>query len=100
MEDDQLPHKVATLPFVNGTSNPEAATIVRKMFSNFFSSLNYQDLETALIDSELKRKNLYRRIIGGENLSPQRLGQVRPNWQTPKLLNIKSTNKIFLARFA
>jgi hypothetical protein len=75
LEDDQLPHKVAILPFVNGTSNPEAATIVRKMFYNFFSSLNYYDLETALIDSELKRKNLSRRISAGENVSPQRLGQ-------------------------
>ena len=73
--EDQLPHKVAILPFVNATSNPEAATVVRKMFYNFFSSLNYRDLETVLIDSELKRKKLYKKIIAGQNVSPQYLGQ-------------------------
>lgn len=75
IEEDQLPHKVAILPFVNATANPEAAVIVRKMFYNFFSSLNYRDLETALIDSELKRKKLYKKIVSGENVSPQYLGQ-------------------------
>jgi hypothetical protein len=75
LEEHQLPHKVAILPFVNATTNPEAATIVRKMFYNFFSSLNYRDLEAALIDSELKRKALYKKVIAGENVSPQRLGQ-------------------------
>jgi hypothetical protein len=44
-DGSQLPHKVAILPFANHTSNPVAATVVRKMFYNFFSSLNYLDLE-------------------------------------------------------
>ncbi|MCK5487231.1 MAG: hypothetical protein KAI86_13525, partial [Desulfobacterales bacterium] len=38
LEEQQLPHKVAIIPFVNKTSNPEAGRIVRKMFYNFFSS--------------------------------------------------------------
>jgi hypothetical protein len=56
-------------------SGISAATIVRKMFYNFFSSLNYRDFETSLVDSELKEKSLYRRIAAGENVSPHYLGQ-------------------------
>ncbi len=56
-EDIALPHKVAILPFGNHTSNPEAALIVRKMFYNFFSSLNYLDLEPSFVDEKLKKKS-------------------------------------------
>ena len=48
LEKDHLPHKVAIVPFVNQTSNPEAGSIVRKMFYNFFSSLNYLDLSLTI----------------------------------------------------
>lgn len=75
LKEDLLPRNVAILPFVNRTSNPEAATIVRKMFYNFFSSLNYRDFETSLVDSELKEKSLYRRIAAGENVSSHYVGQ-------------------------
>jgi hypothetical protein len=62
-EEEQLPHKVAVIPFVNQTSNPDASSIVRKMFYNFFSSLNYIDLEPFVIDDNLKRNGLYQSIV-------------------------------------
>jgi hypothetical protein len=76
LEEQQLPHKVAIVPFVNKTSNPEAGSIVRKMFYNFFSSLNYLDLEPFVIDGNLKRNNLYQSIAAGEAVSATQLGQL------------------------
>ncbi|MGD2186502.1 MAG: DUF799 family lipoprotein [Desulfobacterales bacterium] len=76
LEDQQLPHKVAIIPFVNKTSNPEAGSIIRKMFYNFFSSLNYIDLEPFVIDDNLKRNNLYQSIRTGESVSATQLGQL------------------------
>ena len=76
LEKDRLPHKVAIMPFVNQTSNPEAGSIVRKMFYNFFSSLNYLDLEPFVIDDNLKRNELYQAVISGESVSGARLGQL------------------------
>ena len=75
-EDDQLPTKIAILPFVNKTANPEAGSLVRKMFYNFFSSLNYRDLEPFVIDDSLQTNHLYARIIIGENISLQKLGKL------------------------
>ena len=75
-EESQLPHRVAILPFVNKTSNPQAGSIVQKMFYNFFSSLNYLDVEPSRVDSILKQKGLHKRIISGERISPQRLGRI------------------------
>jgi hypothetical protein len=76
LEKDRLPYKVAIVPFVNQTSNPEAGSIVRKMFYNFFGSLNYLDLEPFVIDDNLKRNELYDAIISGEAVSATRLGQL------------------------
>ncbi len=76
LEEEKLPYKIAILPFANKTSNPEAGTIVRKMFYNFFSSLNYRDLEPYVIDENLKANHLYTDITGGKNVSPQKLGQL------------------------
>jgi hypothetical protein len=76
LEKDRLPHKVAIVPFVNQTSNPEAGSIVRKMFYNFFSSLNYLDLEPFVIDDNLKRNELYQAVVSGEAVSAARLGQL------------------------
>jgi hypothetical protein len=76
LEEQQLPHKVAILPFVNKTTNPEAGSIMRKMFYNFFSSLNYLDLEPFVIDDNLKRNDLYQSITAGEAVSPTQLGQL------------------------
>jgi len=76
LEEEKLPYKVAILPFANKTSNPEAGTIVRKMFYNFFSSLNYRDLEPFVIDENLRANHLYAEITGGKNISPQKLGQL------------------------
>jgi hypothetical protein len=76
LEEDQLPTKIAVLPFANKTANPDAGSLVRKMFYNFFSSLNYRDLEPYVIDDNLKINHLYAGIIAGENISPQKLGQL------------------------
>jgi hypothetical protein len=76
LEEEKLPYKVAILPFENKTSNPEAGTTVRKMFYNFFSSLNYRDLEPYVIDENLKTNHLYADITGGKKVSPQKLGQL------------------------
>jgi hypothetical protein len=75
-EASQLPSKVAVLPFVNRTSSPEASAVVRKMFYNFFSSLNYYDLEPTLIDARLKKKGLYDPILAEDPVSLQRIGQI------------------------
>jgi hypothetical protein len=75
LEESLLPHRVAILPFANRTSNPEAGILVRKMFYNFFSSLNYRDQEPYLVDKKLKQKNLYQKVVAGEHVSPQKLGQ-------------------------
>ena len=71
-----LPHKVAILPFVNQTSNPEAAAVMRRMFYNFFSSLNYLDVEPAFVDKKLTEQNVYREITAGDAVSAQQLGQM------------------------
>lgn len=76
LEGEKLPYKVAILPFANKTANPEAGMIVRKMFYNFFSSLNYQDLEPFVIDENLKANQLYADVTGGRTVSPQKLGQL------------------------
>jgi hypothetical protein len=76
LEEARLPHKVAIVPFVNQTSNPEAGSVVRKMFYNFFSSLNYLDLEPFVIDDNLRRNELYNPIVSGEAVTAARLGQL------------------------
>jgi parallel beta-helix repeat protein len=75
-QEPELPVKVAILPFVNKTPNPEAGMIVRKMFYNFFSSLNYRDIEPFVIDDNLKINHLYADVIAGKHVSPQKLGQL------------------------
>jgi hypothetical protein len=76
LEEDKLPSRVAILPFVNKTSTPEAGTLVRRMFYNFFGSLNYQDIEPFVIDDNLRINELYAEVIAGKNVSPQKLGQL------------------------
>ena len=46
------------------------------MFYNFFSSLNYIDLELAVIDDTLKRVDLYQKIVTAKEVSPQEIGQL------------------------
>ena len=46
------------------------------MFYNFFSSLNYRDLEPFVIDDNLRINHLYARITAGEYIAPQKLGQL------------------------
>ncbi|CAB1059037.1 hypothetical protein D1BOALGB6SA_3795 [Olavius sp. associated proteobacterium Delta 1] len=76
LQEEQLPSKVAILPFVNRTSNPEAGVLVRRMFYNFFSSLNYRDLEPFVIDENLRINDLYTDVTAGKNVSPRQLGQL------------------------
>ena len=61
-----LPHKVAVLPFVNRTSNPEAAAVLRRMFYNFFSSLNYTDIEPAVVDASLEASRIFEAAAAGD----------------------------------
>jgi hypothetical protein len=72
----QLPRRVAVLPFVNRTPNPEAAEILRKMFYNFFGSLNYLDQEPSLVDEKLRQHQLYEQISTGNQPSLLKLGQL------------------------
>lgn len=72
----ELPLRVAVLPFVNRTTNPEAADIVRKMFYNFFSSLNYLDMEPSMIDAKLAQHGLTDRLGTGQSVSPLKLGRL------------------------
>jgi hypothetical protein len=76
LEKEKLPHKVAILPFANSTATPRGGETVRKMFYNFFSSLNYIDLELTAIDDTLKGADLYQKIIAREAISTQNLGQL------------------------
>jgi len=74
-ERSKLPEKVAILPFINRTSDPEAGKIVRKMFYNFFSSLNYEDVELAAVDAGLSDGDLLEPIVSGEEIPFARIGE-------------------------
>jgi hypothetical protein len=76
VDESRLPHKVAILPFVNQTSNPKAAAVIRRMFYNFFSSLNYLDLEPSFIDEKLAGTDVCQKITAGEAVSARQLGQM------------------------
>jgi hypothetical protein len=76
LQEEQYPHKVAILPFVNKSSTPEGGETVRKMFYNFFSSLNYIDLELTTIDDSLKGADFYQQVAAGQPVSPQKIGQL------------------------
>ena len=69
----KLPRKVAILPFVNHSSKPEAANILRQMFYNFFSSLPYLDVEPFEVDEILKRHGLYEKVASGKITDAPRL---------------------------
>ena len=75
-QETKLPLKVAILPFVNDTATPEAGILVRRMFYNFFSSLNYRDLEPFEIDDNLKVNNLFSEVSAGKHVTPQKLGRL------------------------
>jgi hypothetical protein len=76
VDESRLPHKVAILPFVNHTSNPQASAVMRKMFYNFFSSLNYLDLEPSFIDEKLKEKKYDSKLSAGDPIAVRKLGQM------------------------
>jgi hypothetical protein len=74
-EGAALPTQVAVLPFVNKTADPDAGAVVRKMFYNFFSSLNYRDIEPGLVDEDLRKRGFYDKLLAGENVDARQLGQ-------------------------
>jgi hypothetical protein len=71
-----LPRKVAVLPFDNRSANPEAAVILRRMFYNFFSSLNFIDVEPAAVDVSLEAEGLLEKIPADDPRIWPRLGQL------------------------
>jgi hypothetical protein len=71
-----LPRRVAVLPFENRTSNPEAATVLRRMFFNFFSALNYVDIVPAVVDATLEASRISTTTGAGEASPMERLGQL------------------------
>ncbi len=74
--ENRLPHKVAILPFANHSHNKTAGPVLRRMFHNFFSSLNYIDMEQYLIDNQLKQAGLYDDIVRGKTIPAARIGRV------------------------
>ncbi len=70
---NKLPRKVAILPFSNSSGAEEANIIVRRMFYNFFSSLNYFDVEPFQVDSVLKNNQLYETIVKGKPVDVRRV---------------------------
>lgn len=71
-----LPRKVALLPFENRTANPDAAVVLRRMFFNFFSSLNYADIEPAAVDATLAAGRAGEAATGDGSWPPEKLGQL------------------------
>ncbi len=71
--DFEFPVRVAVLPFANGTEEPAASDIVRRLFFNFFSSLNYRDKELFSIDRILKAEGLYKQVASGKEYSLSRV---------------------------
>lgn len=74
-ENYVLPSRVAILPFNNKTSYPEAAVKVRRIFYNYFSSLNYRDTELYTIDSVFEENNWLDLIANEEELPWQEVCQ-------------------------
>ncbi len=74
--DSQLPRRVAILPFSNHTHSTQAGAAVRKMFYNFFSSLNYIDMEPSELDAILRRSSMYDDLVEGRPVDTGRLCQV------------------------
>ncbi len=58
-ELEQLPFRVAILPFENTTVNDQAYKIVRRTFYNHFASKRYKDIELFEIDQILKDQKIY-----------------------------------------
>jgi hypothetical protein len=75
-KEKDLPDKVAVLPFENKTPDPAAGDVVRRLFYNFFSSLNYRDEEPSLVDETLKREGLYDLLAAGKPVPLDRVGEV------------------------
>jgi hypothetical protein len=76
LSDTRLPQRVAVLPFANRCSNPEAAVVLRRMFYNFFSSLNYADVELAQVDAVLQKNGLIDALAAGGAVSAEKLGRL------------------------
>jgi hypothetical protein len=64
--DVENPRTVAVMPFANGTPAPQAGDTVRRLFFNFFSSLNYSDIELFVVDKALSKAGLADSVRAGE----------------------------------
>ncbi len=73
--EEELPRKVAILPFSNSSHNDNAGPVVRKMFYNFFSSLNYVDMEQSRIDQRLQSAGLFDDIANGGEIPVEKVCQ-------------------------
>ncbi len=67
-ENFVLPSRVAVLPFKNSTDHPDAATHVRRIFYNYFTSLNYRDSELYTIDQFFAEQNWLPLLATGAKL--------------------------------
>jgi len=72
----ELPRRVAIMPFSNHSQSEQAGPIVRKMFYNFFSSLNYVDVEPSEVDDILRQAGIYDDIVKGRAVDIQQACQV------------------------
>lgn len=71
-----LPRRVAVLPFESRANHPDAAPVMRRMFYNFFSSLNYIDIEPSAVDATLSAAGLSPKDAGADPAHYPRLGQL------------------------
>jgi hypothetical protein len=97
--DFEFPVRVAVLPFSNRTDEPTAPKIVRRLFFNFFSSLNYRDKELFLVDQTLQQEGLYQTIADGEAYS---MSQVCRALDVDAVITgeVLSFNKLFAVVYA
>ena len=72
----ELPRRVAIMPFSNHSQSEQAGPMVRKMFYNFFSSLNYVDVEPSEVDDILRQTGIYDDIVQAKTLDIQKACQV------------------------
>ncbi|MBF0176115.1 MAG: right-handed parallel beta-helix repeat-containing protein [Magnetococcales bacterium] len=74
-ERSDLPRKVAVLPFRNLTLDPDAGETVRRLFFNFFRSLNYDAEPMPTVDRRLREHHLFGPLLQGGNAPLERVCQ-------------------------
>jgi hypothetical protein len=69
IEDDELPHHVAILPFANETTEPGIDQLVRRNFANHFTSKPYHDVKLPIVDEK---------VVQFEKSTGKKLAQATP----------------------